>query len=86
VFWPLQWNFEISGIPKDSQVPILGVWVSSSHSLNVGLWHLDFMNLMWLDFEVKFDSTKVMMRKFNNFLCMKWLLTIEMIFEKMLKD
>jgi hypothetical protein len=41
---------------------------------------------MWLDFEVKFDSTKVMMHNFNNFFCMKWLFTIEMILKKMLKD
>jgi hypothetical protein len=31
VFWPLQSNSEISGVPKDSQVPISGMWVSSSH-------------------------------------------------------
>jgi hypothetical protein len=33
VFWPLQSNFEVLGVPADSQVPISGVWVSSSHSL-----------------------------------------------------
>jgi hypothetical protein len=37
VFCPLQLNSEILGVPEDSQVPILGVWVSSSHSLKVGL-------------------------------------------------
>jgi hypothetical protein len=31
VFWPLKSNFKISGVPTDSQVPILGVWKSSSH-------------------------------------------------------
>jgi hypothetical protein len=31
-FDPLQLNFEISGILMDSQVPISGVWMSSSHS------------------------------------------------------
>jgi hypothetical protein len=37
VFWPLQSNSEFSGVPEDSQVPILGVWMSSSHSFKVGL-------------------------------------------------
>jgi hypothetical protein len=32
VFWPLQLNYEISRVPVDSQIPISGVWVSSSHS------------------------------------------------------
>jgi hypothetical protein len=31
VFWPFQSNFEVLGVPEDSQVPISGVWVSSSH-------------------------------------------------------
>jgi hypothetical protein len=31
VFWPLQSNSEISGVQVDSQVPISGMWVSSSH-------------------------------------------------------
>jgi hypothetical protein len=39
VFWPLKSNSEFSGVPKDSQVPISGVWVSSSHSFEVGLRH-----------------------------------------------
>jgi len=37
VFGPLQSNFEISKVPKDSQVPISRVWVSSSHFLKIGL-------------------------------------------------
>ncbi len=37
MFWPLQLNSEISGVPEDSQVPISGVWVLSSQSLKVGL-------------------------------------------------
>ncbi len=40
MFWPLQSNSELSRVLEDSQVPISGVWVSSSHSLKVGLWHL----------------------------------------------
>jgi hypothetical protein len=32
VFWPLQWNSEVLGVPAGSQVLIPGVWVSSSHS------------------------------------------------------
>jgi hypothetical protein len=32
VFWPLQPNSEVSRVPTDFQVPISGVWVSSSHS------------------------------------------------------
>ncbi len=39
MFWPLQLNFEVLGVPKDSQVPISRMWVSSSHSLKVGLRH-----------------------------------------------
>jgi len=39
VFWLLQLNSEFSGVSEDSQVPISGVWVSSSHSFKVGLWH-----------------------------------------------
>ncbi len=39
MFWPLKSNSEFSGVPKDSQVPISGVWVSSSHSFEVGLRH-----------------------------------------------
>jgi len=31
VFWPLLLNFEVSGVPKDSQVPISGAWVSFSY-------------------------------------------------------
>ncbi len=37
MFWPLQSNSEVSGISKDSQVPILGVWVSPSHSSKSGV-------------------------------------------------
>jgi hypothetical protein len=37
VFWPLQLSSEILRVLKDSQVPISGVWVSSSHSLKIGL-------------------------------------------------
>jgi len=40
VFWPLQLNSEVLGVSEDSQVSISGVWVSSSHSPKVGLWHL----------------------------------------------
>jgi hypothetical protein len=35
--WPLQMNCEVLGIPEDSQVPISGVWVSSSHSFESGV-------------------------------------------------
>jgi ATP-dependent DNA helicase PIF1 len=37
--WPLQSNPKVLGVPEDSQVPILGVWISSSHSLKVELQH-----------------------------------------------
>ncbi len=37
MFWPLQSNSEVSGVPKDSQAPISGVWVSSSHSSKSGV-------------------------------------------------
>jgi hypothetical protein len=37
VFWPLQSNFEVSGVSEDSQVPISRVWVSSSHSSKSGV-------------------------------------------------
>jgi len=40
VFWPLQLNSEILGVPKDSQVPILRMWISSSHFRQVGLRHM----------------------------------------------
>jgi hypothetical protein len=39
VFWPLQLNSKFSGVSEDSQVPISGVWMSSSHSFKVGLRH-----------------------------------------------
>ncbi len=31
MFLPLQSNSKVSGVPKDSKFPLLGVWVSSSH-------------------------------------------------------
>jgi hypothetical protein len=31
VFWPLQLRFKFLRVPKDSQVPFLGVWVATSH-------------------------------------------------------
>ncbi len=34
MFWPLQLNSEVLGVPKDSQVPNSGMWVSSSLPLN----------------------------------------------------
>jgi len=37
VFFPLQSNSEVLGVPKDSQVPISGVQVSSSHSSKSGV-------------------------------------------------
>jgi hypothetical protein len=37
VFWPLQSNSEVLRVPEDSQVPILGMWVSSSHSFKSGV-------------------------------------------------
>jgi hypothetical protein len=37
VFWPLQSNSEISGVSEGSQVPISGVWVSSSHFSKSGV-------------------------------------------------
>ncbi len=37
VFWPLQSNSEVLGVPEDSQVPISRVWVSSSHSSKSGV-------------------------------------------------
>jgi len=41
-FWPLQSNSETLGVSEDSQVPISGMWVSSSHSLKVKLRHWQF--------------------------------------------
>ncbi len=40
VFWPLQSNSEFSRVPEDSQLPISKVWVATSHSFKLGLWHL----------------------------------------------
>ncbi len=37
MFWPLQSNSEISEVSKNSQIPISGVWVSSSHSSKSGV-------------------------------------------------
>ncbi len=37
VFWPLQSNSKILGVSKDSQVPISGMWMSSSHSSKSGI-------------------------------------------------
>ncbi len=39
MFWPLQSNSEVLRVPIDSQIPISRVWISSSHSLKVGLRH-----------------------------------------------
>ncbi len=32
MFWPVRSNSKVLGVPTDSQVPISGVWMSSSHS------------------------------------------------------
>jgi hypothetical protein len=64
VFWPLKLNSEISGVLKDSQVPISRMWMSSSHSsksgvainkdfhksFNMGSWVFisSFKKLMWI--------------------------------------
>jgi hypothetical protein len=37
VFWPLELNSEVLGVSEDSQVPISGVWVLSSHSSKSGV-------------------------------------------------
>jgi len=37
VFWPLNSSSEFSGISKDSNFPLLGVWVSSSHLSQSGV-------------------------------------------------
>jgi len=37
VFWPMQSNSKVSEVPEDSQIPILGVWVSSSHFSKSGV-------------------------------------------------
>jgi hypothetical protein len=52
MFWPLQLSSEVWRVPEDSQVPISGVWVSSSHSLNVGLRQVLFSHfiLFWKTF------------------------------------
>jgi hypothetical protein len=37
VFWPFNYSSELSGVPKDSKFPLLGVWASPSHLAQVGL-------------------------------------------------
>jgi hypothetical protein len=37
VFWLLQLSFEVTGVPKDSKFPFLGVRISSSHLLQSGV-------------------------------------------------
>jgi len=56
VFWPLQSNSEVSGVPEDSQVPISGMWVSSSHfpqsrvmTIDVQ-WPSEVFNSSWVFF------------------------------------
>jgi ribulose kinase len=49
-FWPLQSNCKLLGVPENSQVPISGVWVSSSHSLKVGLWQGQGANGSCIDY------------------------------------
>jgi len=44
MFWPLQLSSEVLGVPKDSQVPISGVWVSSSHSSKSGVATIHVFN------------------------------------------
>ncbi len=45
VFWPLKSSSEFLGVPEGSQVPILGVWVATSHFPQSGVttlpggWH-----------------------------------------------
>jgi hypothetical protein len=41
VFWPLKLNSKVLRVPTNSQVPILGVRESSSHSSKVGLWQVE---------------------------------------------
>jgi hypothetical protein len=64
VFWPLQSNSEVSGVSKESQVPISKMWVSSSHSTKNGVatfsptrrkgqcphWHLEFLLIIEIAF------------------------------------
>jgi hypothetical protein len=64
MFWPLQLNFKVSRVPKDSQVPILQVWVSSSHSLKVGLWHFLLVVVLYIiHVAMNLDLETVMMAK-----------------------
>jgi len=46
VFWPLNSSSEFLGIPEDSNFPLLGVWVSSSHLSQSGVATLPL--LIWL--------------------------------------
>ncbi len=52
LFWPLQLNSEVSGVSEDSQVPILGVWMSSSHSSKSGLRHSSCSTFTFVDLNI----------------------------------
>jgi hypothetical protein len=58
VFWPLQLNSEVSGVPEHSQVPISGVWVSSSHSFKSGVVTRAMLSLVSPSLRVVRPSTK----------------------------
>ncbi len=60
VFWPLQSNSEVLGDPEDSQVPIPGVWVSSSHSSKGGVVTIELLvKYNWFSCE-KFVTWKLL--------------------------
>ncbi len=72
MFWHLQSNSEVSEVLEDSQVPISGVWVSSSHPLKVRLrhWRLLFLFLKRLkDFVLA-------LRKVESFYFCSWRLKV----------
>jgi hypothetical protein len=72
VFWHLQSNSKISGVPEDSQVPISRVWVSSSHPLKVRLWH---WRLLFL-FLKKLKAFVLALRKVEGFYFCSWRLKV----------
>ncbi len=46
MFWPLNLSSEFLGVPEDSNFPLLGVWVSSSHLSQSGVATTD-LRLKW---------------------------------------
>jgi len=84
VFWPLNSSSQFSGVSEDSNFPLLGVWVSSSHLSQSGvvtlaLWFLTF--LLIITYVLSTSTFQKISNGIKNSL-IQWLLTGEIFFKK----